>query len=266
MKKVLVIALMTAGFASSPVSAANHSASANSELVLLIQQLQAEVRQLRGEIETQQYRLQNLEKDQLDRYRDVDRRLSALILQQGDSPISAPSDAVASDSPSSVTGVTDTSVTEQTITDQQIGQSVVNQPVVAQQPVQPEPVAVPTVDDKTAYQNAFGLVRERKFDEAIAAFQEFIRFYPESDNLANAYYWIGEVKLAQQELEAAQLAFESVVSQFPAHRKRPDALYKLGVVKDRRGDATGQALAFQMLLDEYPTSSAAGLARNYKPR
>jgi tol-pal system protein YbgF len=265
MKKALVIALMTAGFASSPVSAANHSASANSELVLLIQQLQAEVRQLRGEIETQQYRLQNLEKDQLDRYRDVDRRLSALILQQGDSPISAPSDSVASDSPS-VTGVTDTSVTEQTITDQLIGQSVVDQPVVAQQPVQPEPVPVPTVDDKTAYQNAFGLVRERKFDEAITAFQEFIRFYPESDNLANAYYWIGEVKLAQQELEAAQLAFESVVSQFPAHRKRPDALYKLGVVKDRRGDATGQALAFQMLLDEYPTSSAAGLARNYKPR
>ena len=261
MKKALVIALMTAGFASSPVSAANHSASANSELVLLIQQLQAEVRQLRGEIETQQYRLQNLEKDQLDRYRDVDRRLSALILQQGDSPLPA-----SSDSQPAVTGVTDSSVTEQPMADQQNGPAVVDQPVVAQQPAQPEPLPVPTVDDKTAYQNAFGLVRERKFDEAITAFQEFIRLYPESDNLANAYYWIGEVKLAQQELDAAQLAFESVVNQFPAHRKRPDALYKLGVVKDRRGDAAGQALAFQMLLDEYPTSSAAGLARNYKPR
>ena len=90
MKLRLLIALLTAGtIASSSVSAAQHSQSANSELVLLLQQLQAEVRQLRGEIETQQYRLQKLEKEQLDRYRDMDRRLSSLVLQQAD-PIAAP--------------------------------------------------------------------------------------------------------------------------------------------------------------------------------
>ena len=276
MKLRLFIALLTAGiFASSSVSAAQHSQSANSELVLLLQQLQAEVRQLRGEIETQQYRLQKLEKEQLDRYRDMDRRLSSLVLQQAD-PLAAPS-SVAADpvlANPAATGTVAPSVNA--------AASAVNAPVsnssALTQPVETAPTvssvetaepvtpAEPAVSDRVAYQQAFTLVRERKFDESVQAFEQFIQTYPTSDNLANAYYWIGEVKLAQQQLDSAKSAFETVVSQFVGHRKRPDALYKLGVVQDRLGESAAQQNTFKQLLDEYPKSSAAGLARNYKPR
>ena len=276
MKLRLIIALLTAGIiASSSVSAAQHSQSANSELVLLLQQLQAEVRQLRGEIETQQYRLQKLEKEQLDRYRDMDRRLSSLVLQQAD-PLAAPS-SVATDPVEATPVVTEAAAPNANSAASEINAPVSNsnaltQPadttlagstVNAAEPVTP---AEPTVSDRVAYQQAFTLVRERKFDESVQAFEQFIQTYPTSDNLANAYYWIGEVKLAQQQLDSAKSAFETVVSQFVGHRKRPDALYKLGVVYDRLGDGAAQQSTFKQLLDEYPKSSAAGLARNYKPR
>ena len=276
MKLRLLIALLTAGtIASSSVSAAQHSQSANSELVLLLQQLQAEVRQLRGEIETQQYRLQKLEKEQLDRYRDMDRRLSALVLQQAD-PIAAPAPVVADPvttnpdvAEAATSGVTPTvsessaPVSTSSALTQPVEMAVASSPIEAVAPVTP---AEPTVSDREAYQQAFTLVRERKFDESVQAFEQFIQTYPASDNLANAFYWIGEVKLAQQQLDAAKVAFETVVSQFVGHRKRPDALYKLGVVQDRLGDTAAQQSTFKQLLDEYPKSSAAGLARNYKPR
>ena len=279
MKLRLFIALLTAGtIASSSVSAAQHSQSANSELVLLLQQLQAEVRQLRGEIETQQYRLQKLEKEQLDRYRDMDRRLSSLVLQQAD-PLAAPApvaaDPVTSNpvvetaSPSVALGEnraaseTNAPVSSSAAATQPVEKTLAGSPVEAEAPVAP---AEPTVSDRVAYQQAFTLVRERKFDESVQAFEQFIQTYPSSDNLANAYYWIGEVKLAQQQLDSAKVAFETVVSQFVGHRKRPDALYKLGVVQDRLGDSAAQQSSFKQLLDEYPKSSAAGLARNYKPR
>jgi len=251
MKSTLSIVLLTAGiFASSSVSAAGHSQSANSELVLLLQQLQNEVRQLRGEVETQQYRLQKLEKEQLDRYRDVDRRLSAFVLQQADDgqlPTTAEPIAEEASTPD-VPLQTNLPAQESTVTD------TANQG------------ADPLVSDRVAYQQAFTLVRERQFDDAISAFEQFVSTYPTSDNLANAYYWIGEVKLAQQNLAPAKAAFETVVNQFLTHRKRPDALYKLGVVQDRLGDKAGQEASFQLLINEYPTSSAAGLARNYKSR
>jgi tol-pal system protein YbgF len=276
MKLRLLIALLTAGtIASSSVSAAQHSQSANSELVLLLQQLQAEVRQLRGEIETQQYRLQKLEKEQLDRYRDMDRRLSSLVLQQAD-PLAAPAPiaadpvstnpVVAEATTPSVTPTASESsapVSTSTALTQRVETAVASSPFEPEAPVAP---AEPAVSDRVAYQQAFTLVRERKFDESVQAFEQFIQTYPTSDNLANAYYWIGEVKLAQQQLDSAKVAFETVVSQFVGHRKRPDALYKLGVVMDRLGDAAAQQSSFKQLLNEYPKSSAAGLARNYKPR
>lgn len=118
-------------------------------------------------------------------------------------------------------------------------------------------------DDRSAYQAAFALVRERKFDDARSAFEAFIQQYPQSDSLANAHYWIGEIDLAQQSLESARAAFQRVIADFSGHPKVPDALYKLGVVEDRLGNLEASQGAFQRLLAEFPQSSAAGLARNY---
>lgn len=242
------LTLAVALAASSLVQAESLSQSAQSELVLMIQQLQAEVRQLRGEIETQQYRMQKLEREQLERYRDVDRRLSALIL--GGTPAAAPevapqpAEQVAAPEPTQVEPV-----------------ATAPQPA----PVAPAPAA-PSVSDSEAYAAAFALVRERRFEEALSAFEGFVASYPASDRLANAHYWIGEVQLAQQKLEPARAAFKLVVDQFAQHPKRPDALYKLGVTQDRLGDVAARTSTFEQLIASYPKSSAAGLARNFQSR
>ena len=244
--KKLTLAVALA--ASSLVQAESLSQSAQSELVLMIQQLQAEVRQLRGEIETQQYRVQKLEREQLERYRDVDRRLSALILSGGSAAAPAPQPAAPAAAPEP---------TEQTPSQQPVA--------AAPAPAAPAPAAT-AVSDSEAYASAFALVRERRFEEALTAFEGFVATYPSSDRLANAHYWIGEVQLAQQKLEPARAAFQLVVDQFSQHPKRPDALYKLGVAQDRLGDVAARTSTFEQLIANYPKSSAAGLARNYQSR
>ncbi len=179
----------------------------------------------------------------------MDRRLSALILSQAEN--GAPADV----EPLSVEQSTDNASVTPPV-------EVVEAPEI----VPPEPETSPKVNDTQAYQAAFALVRERRFDEAITAFESFITAYPQSENLANAYYWVGEVKLAQQKLAPAKEAFLIVVDRFPTHNKRPDALYKLGVVYDRMGDVSAKTQTFEQLLAEYPSTSAAGLARNYQSR
>jgi len=254
-KRLLPLILVT-GLAGNQVQAESLSQSAQSELVLMIQQLQAEVRQLRGDIETQQYKMQKLEREQLERYRDTDRRLTALLL--GDTTNSSDSAGATPSAPPSP------------VAPQPVLQSA---PEVANQDsnTPPETSAAivantPSIDDAKAYSDAFALVRERRFDEALSAFEGFIAQYPGSERLANAYYWVGEVQLAQQRFEPAKLAFTKVVSDFSDHTKRPDALYKLGVVLNQLNDTAGQAATFEQLLNEYPKSSAAGLARNYQAR
>jgi len=219
----------------------SYAQSGQSQLLMLVQQLQEEVRQLRGMVETQQYQLEKMEREQRDRYRDVDRRISALIQ-------ATPDDGLTSDIDSAVP---------------ETSSQLSTPPASAQSTTPPSPSPSTAAGENEAYRAAFALVRERRFDEARSAFQAFIRQYPQSSNLANAHYWIGEIDLAQQSLASARLEFERVVNEFSGHSKVPDALYKLGVVEDRLGNGAASRTAFEQLLNQYPQSSAAGLARNY---
>lgn len=222
-----------------------YAQSAQSELVLMVQQLQQEVRQLRGELENQQYRLQKMEQEQRDRYRDIDRRVSALITATADDAGLTP---LASSDPAPAP------------------QSQDPLPASTSAPAAAAAPAGSASDDQAAYQQAFAYVRARQFDEGLQAFQSFIQDYPSSSNVANAWYWIGEIHLAQRNLPAALSDFEKVVDGYPRHNKVPDALYKLGVVNQQLGNARASAAAFQRVIAEYPQSSAAGLARNFSAR
>ncbi|MBV1787915.1 tol-pal system protein YbgF [Marinobacterium sp. D7] len=230
----------------------SQSASAQSELLMLVSQLQEEVRQLRGVVETQQHKLDRMEREQRDRYRDLDRRISALIQAAAESD---PLLGTSSEAP--------VAQASEPVTPAASGQAEPSSTVPAESTAS---ASVAQQSDQDAYQSAFQLVRERKFVESRAAFESFIQQYPTSRNAANAHYWIGEIDLAQQSLESARTAFKRVIDQFPQHAKVPDALYKLGVVEDRLGNRDAAQQAFQRLIQLYPQSSAAGLARNYSSR
>lgn len=220
-------------------SAASAGISGQSELIQLVLQLQEEVRFLRGELETTQHKMQRLETDSSDRYRDMDRRLSVLMQAAMDSdslpPLSAPSDLQPVDTPPSSSS--DVGITA-------------------------EPASA---NDQRAYDEAFALVRARDFDQAISAFEAFVQRYPEHPNTANGYYWLGELHLAKESPELASSAFKTVLEKFPNHHKVPDTLYKLGVTLSRLGEQERSRHMMQRVISEYPQSTAATLAQSFRP-
>ena len=119
--------------------------------------------------------------------------------------------------------------------------------------------------EQQAYEAALALTRERKHEEAIAAFRAVLVDYPAGTLTANAFYWLGEnyLALAEPQLEQARQAFAQVVNLFPDHGKVPDALYKLGVVHDRLGSAAWAREYLQQVINEHDGSAAARLATSY---
>jgi tol-pal system protein YbgF len=222
----------------------------NSDTLMLLQQLQDEVRSLRGMVEQQQYQIRQMEQQQRDRYRDLDRRIAVGQSSIGQSSIGQSSIGQSSSVQSPQTGSGDSSST-----------SAATQPI----PV-PLPASDSTPTDSQAYQEAFGLVRQKDFPAALKAFDKFIELYPDSVRLPNAYYWVGEVNLAEQKLEPAKTAFEKVLQTFPEHRKAADAAYKLGVIYHQMGDQAKANEMFNSTISRYPDSSAAKLARDYLKR
>lgn len=205
--------------------------SGEGQLYQQMYQLQQEVSMLRGLLEEQGYKLKQMERDQLERYEDVDRRLSSQSAPatSADAPIGAPlpqdsaAPASAGDSPA------------------------------AAAPADPE-------REKLLYDASFDLVKARDFDKAAQAFTAFLRRYPDSQYAGNAQYWLGEVYLVQSDLESAGKSFAQVISKYPDHRKESDAMYKLGEVERRLGHNDKARDLFQQVVSKYPDSSAAQLA------
>lgn len=237
-EEVPVIELGAGSAVNRTVVPVNNPASSQSEMVLILQQLQDEVRALRGQVEQQAYQIKQMERQQLDRYRDLDRRISAAAVP---APVSAPT-APAADAASTSANVVSTTQTT------------------------PPQASIPTssLTDAQAYSAAFNLMRSGDYANAAAAFSAFTKDYPQSDRLANAYYWLGEIHLAEQRPEQARESFMLVMTNFPTHQKAPDAAYKLGIVYDQLGDSKKSAEYLDLVINKYPDSSAVRLAKAFK--
>lgn len=237
----------------------SYGRNSNSDMIVLLQQLQDEVRNLRGQLESQTRKIQRMEEQQRDRYRDLDRRISYLMSDStGKSTARPVSRRPAVDAGVSSASVPETAASSASAIPPAVA-STASKPSVAKS-------ASASGDDLKAYQSAFALVRKRAYDEAVVAFTAFTTDFPDSERVANAHYWLGEIYLAQQQLEKSRDAFSQVVALFAGHRKAADAAYKLGKVYYELGDKAKSAEYLDLVLKNYPKSSAARLARDFKPQ
>ena len=117
-------------------------------------------------------------------------------------------------------------------------------------------------DGKIAYQNAIDLVLVNKeYEQAIVAFEAFVIDYHKSSYVANSHYWLGQLLHKQKKLNEARAAFLIVTEQFPDSSKRPDALYKIGFIDEYLDKRASADAFYNKVLKEFPDSSAAELAK-----
>ena len=121
--------------------------------------------------------------------------------------------------------------------------------------------AAAATDDKNAYQAAFNLMKDGKYDGAIAAFEKFLTAYPDSSMAENAQYWLGEAYYVNKSYYDAQVAFQKVSEKYPQSKKVPDALVKIGFCRYelKQWDSARQVLT--QVTSRYPDAPAARLAQ-----
>ena len=206
--------------------------SAQGMLFMQLQQMQEEIAQLRGMLEEQQNQIQRLQQEGLERYQDLDRRVSSSSAVSGDqTPSRLPSATEGSvGAPAPASGRT---------------QSGSGDPA----------------QEKLYYDAAFDLIKAKDFDKASQAFAAFLRKYPDSQYAGNAQYWLGEVNLAKGDLQGAGQAFARVSQAYPQHNKVPDSLYKLADVEIRLGNRDKAQGILRQVIAQYPNTSAAQLAQ-----
>ena len=225
-------------------------ARANAQ-VAMQQQVSAlldEVSELRGVTEMHSYKLEEILQQQRNIYQEIDRRLGT----------------------GAASGSTTTTPTASVTPTPPAEQAPIGNPAAV---VNAEPVTAETTDaggagassspsESDAYESAVNLVlKDRAYDAAIPAFENFVRTYPDSSYAPNSYYWLGQLFFTKNELLKAKAQFERVVAQYPQSAKAADSLSKLGQLAEREGDAAAAKQFYQLLVSKYPQSKPAKAAK-----
>jgi tol-pal system protein YbgF len=201
------------------------------ELVRQLEQANAEIARLRGQLEVLANENQQIQKRQRDFYLDLDSRLKPLegAGKPGATVDSAPPAASAAAAPPA------------------------------------SPARPPTKEEQAkelkAYDLASNLFRRNDFKAAIDSFKDFLRDYPQSQLAPNAQYWIGISYANLKDARNALAAQEQVVSKYPQSAKAPDALLAIAALQAEQGDPASARNTLEDIIARFPTSDAAGKAR-----
>lgn len=266
------IPIESRGLSQNDGSASNTSSSnisvptnLNWELMQKNQQLENDIRTLRGQLEEQANDIEQLKKDLANRYTDLDQRLE--LLHQKVDPDSATQDDNSNTTADS-SATTNTSAPPSQPTD---GNKVVAAPPTpttsGQQPSAPVTNAQPTTAaqnqsnplelEKAAYTVALDAYKQGGAKKAIAPMQNFIKNHPNSIYTGNAYFWLAEFHLATDPVNynEAKKNYNIVANQYPNSSKAPRALYQLySIAKDVDKNTASANQYKNKLLTQYPKS------------
>ena len=116
-------------------------------------------------------------------------------------------------------------------------------------------------EEKLLYRNALELFEASRYAEALEIFSEVIITYPDGIYTPDAYFWSGELFLAQELYEDAKLSYAEVFEQFPNHIRSADSLYKLGEIQRIDSEFIEAINYFEKVVSLFPDSGAAQLSK-----
>ncbi len=223
-----------------------------------LEQLQQDVQQLRGEIEVQTHRLEDMQRRQREQYMDIDRRLQSIETGAAGSVMPVPG----------MGGGNGTVMTPPRMPGGGTGGGTVMTP--PRMPgggtgngtaMTPPPVTTATAAaEQTEYDTALAILREGRYADAAQAFKQFLARYPNSAFVSNASYWLGETYYVTRDFDQSLTTFTGLVTNHPQSPKVSDSYLKIGYIHYEKKDWKAARQALETVVNSYAGTTAARLA------
>jgi len=237
-----------------------------------LNQLQQEIRQLRGDNEATHHQLEQLTEQQRNFYSDLDERLRKLETGQIpptplDENALPPDETVpAEEANKPEAEATDATTPEAETKDPAKQPESETETPATEDEAQAKKADVPTLpaergkNEKTDYQEAFNLLQQGKELEATQLFQDFLQKYPAGEYADNAQYWLAEAHYSMSDFRSALAEFNSVLENYPNSKKQAHALLKIGFCHYELRDRKRAKAILESVLERFPDTATARLA------
>lgn len=114
---------------------------------------------------------------------------------------------------------------------------------------------------ESLYANAMRDKDSGNYDIALQGFNDYLKYFGNTDMAPNAQYYIGEVYYARKDYEDALGAFDAVLERFPDNNKTLDAMYMKGRTLVQMGEKTKGAEEFRAVVARAPRTELANKAK-----
>ena len=246
-----------------------------------IQGLRVELANLRNEIELQRNQLDKQTQRQRELYDDLDYRLRQRERASGaiaTNPPAAGTGSYGGSNSGSGFGNTGSGLTTPTVagstaaqasrgatggtagaesdnTDQSIAS--IDQGSAATQQTTARQAAIATPEEQTAYDEAFNLLKQSRYQESVAVFQQQLTQYPNGALADDAQYWVGEAMYVTRDFAGGLKAFQMVVDRFPESARVAEAMLKLGYIQYEIGAKRDARETLTQVVNRFPGSRVA---------
>lgn len=121
-------------------------------------------------------------------------------------------------------------------------------------PLAPAALPIPDTPDGL-YQQSYEALLRSQFDVAQTGFGDFLKRYPQHELAGGANYWLGESLYSQANYKDAAKVFLDGFKTYPADPKAADTLLKLGMSLKQLGQKPQACTVFQSVNVKFPKAA-----------
>ena len=119
--------------------------------------------------------------------------------------------------------------------------------------------AAPNAD--TLYSNGLRDITSGKYDLARSEFQDYLKFYGDTDLASNAQFYLGEIAYSQRQYSQAVAEYDKVLTNYPKSFKLAPARLKKGMALIELGQKSSGVKELREVVKRYPGTEEERRAR-----
>src|SRR6266853_1714064 len=121
--------------------------------------------------------------------------------------------------------------------------------------------ASPAPNADTLYSNGLRDITSGKYDLARSEFQDYLKYYGDTDLASNAQFYLGEIAYSQRQYSQAVAEYEKVLTVYPKSFKLAPARLKKGMALIELGQKTAGVRELREVVKRYPGTEEERRAR-----
>jgi tol-pal system protein YbgF len=111
------------------------------------------------------------------------------------------------------------------------------------------------------YSNGLRDITSGKYDLARSEFQDYLRYYSDTDLASNAQFYLGEIAYSQHQYEQAVSEYDKILTNYPKSFKLASARYKKGMALIELSQKTAGVKELREVVKRYPGTEEERRAR-----